>query len=52
MAERHFWQINIFVLKEFLARLFIWLDAAYKNLEIYTLIIFLSSSYELWQAFP
>ena len=51
MAEKHFWQIDIFLLKDFLVRLIIWLDAPYKNLEIQSLIIFLSCSYELWRAF-
>ena len=30
----------------------IWLDSPYNTLEIHTLRIFLSSSYELWQDFP
>ena len=51
MDERHFWQIDIFLLKDFLVKLIIWLDAPYKNIEIHNLIIFLFSSYELWQAF-
>ena len=49
MAERHFWQIDIFLLKEFLVKLMIWLDAPYNTLEIHGLRIFLSSSYELWR---
>ena len=52
MAERHFWKIDIFFLKYFLFRIIIWLDAPYKFLEIYTLIIFLSSTHEMWWAFP
>ena len=50
MAKRHFWQIDI--LEDFLVRLIIWLDEPYKSLEIYTLIIFLSSFYEMWWEFP
>ena len=52
MDERHFWQIDIFFLKDFLVMIMIWLDAPYNTLEIHTLRIFLSSSYELWQEFP
>ena len=51
MAKRHFWQIDIFFLKDFLARIIIWLDAPYTFLEIYTLIIFLSPTHELQRAF-
>ena len=52
MAERHFWQIDIFFLKDFLVMLMIWLDAPYNTLDIHTLRIFLSSSYDLWREFP
>ena len=52
MAERHFWQIDIFLLKEFLVRIMIQLDAPYNTLEIHTLRIFLSSSHDLWREFP
>ena len=51
MDERHFWQIDIFFLKDFLVRIIIWLDAPYKTLEIYTLRIFLSSYYDPWREF-
>ena len=52
MVERNFWQIDTFFLKYFFFRLMIWLDAPYKTLEIQTLRIFLSSSYEVWMEFP
>ena len=48
MAERHFWQIDIFLLKDVLVRLIIGLDVPYDTIDIHTLRIFLSSSYELW----
>ena len=52
MTERHFWHIDIFFLKYILVRRMIWLDAPQNTLEIRTLRIFLSSSYELWWEFP
>ena len=51
LAKRHFWQIDIFFVKDVLVRRMIWLDAPHNTLEIQTLRIFLSSSYELWQSF-
>ena len=52
MAGRHFWQIEIFFLEDRLVKLMTWLYYTYNNIELKTLKIFLSSSYEMWREFP
>ena len=52
MVRMHFWQIEIFFLGDSLVKLMTWLYDTYNNIEVQTLKIFLSSSYEMWRALP
>ena len=52
MVGRHFWQVDIFLLRDSLVRELRWLYAPYNTLETHILNTFFTSSYEAWREFP
>ena len=52
MVGRHFWQVDIFLLRDYLVRQVTWLYAPDNNLETHILNTFFRSSYKGWREFP
>ena len=52
MAWRHFWKVEIFLLRDSLVQKVRWLYSPYNTIEIHILNTFFTSSYEAWRTFP